>query len=372
MAEHLSPFHQIHVSLGANFKTYHNWSLPADYGDENIECEKLYNGCCAFDLSSFGRINISGVDAEKLIDYVVAGFVLPVEPGMVKSSIICSEKGHIVDFVRLIAKNKGFTVITTPPKREMVYKIFVEAVKSLSLGNVEVDDDTQTTAMIGLYGAEAFELANKMLPLNLNDMVKGSSREFNVFMITANVLRSSAAGVDGIEIITNSKAAMMAGMAIEKYEKQGLIQAGGMDCLNRAMLESSLPISAECRSEQEKYNIYSLAIADKVNFEKDFLGKDALLEGKDEMPKKTVVGLKVKGVKKRHYNLNVQYDDGRIGWLDILDHSSVCDCGVGIAIIDAEYGDLSDEVQIERDGLIMGAEIVKLPIVKDLANSVYC
>jgi glycine cleavage system aminomethyltransferase T len=366
-----TPFESLHKRFNANFKNYHNWSLPADYSDTMLESEKLYSHCATFDLSSFGRIDISGSNAIELVKFLVSSNIDQLNEKKSCWAVIANEKACIVDIVRIIALKNSYLILTSPPKREAVLKIAQASLQQLGLAGVSICDKTEETAAISLYGPASFELAKQILPMNLEELGSVNVKELSLFMFNVIIIRGSWLGIDGIEIITSSKAASLAGMAIGKYEEKGMIKPAGMDCLNRAFLEASLPLSIECRAEIEKYNPFSLAIADKIDFSRNFHGKQVLQSDKNQLSEKTVAGLKIKGLKSRHQNLRLQYDDGQIGWVDCIDYSKLLDYGIGLAIISAQYVNLREEVQIEGDGIIIGAEITNIPLINDMAAGLY-
>src|SRR5690554_3279985 len=59
----ISPFNTVHKQLGARFDEFDGWTLPADFGDASIETNALRSHCAVVDLSSFGRLSLSGPDA---------------------------------------------------------------------------------------------------------------------------------------------------------------------------------------------------------------------------------------------------------------------------------------------------------------------
>lgn len=59
----VSPFETVHKQLGARFGEFDGWTLPADFGDVQVETEALRSHCAVVDLSSFGRLSIKGSGA---------------------------------------------------------------------------------------------------------------------------------------------------------------------------------------------------------------------------------------------------------------------------------------------------------------------
>ena len=65
-----SPFDAIHRQLGARFREYGGWSLPADFGNPQAELLAIEQHCAVVDLSSFGRIYLQGEHAKEILNSV--------------------------------------------------------------------------------------------------------------------------------------------------------------------------------------------------------------------------------------------------------------------------------------------------------------
>ena len=76
-----TPFQAVHEQFNANFAEYDAWQMPSDFGDIDAELKALATHCVAFDLSSFGRISISGPGCDELIDKILADKTSDLEDG---------------------------------------------------------------------------------------------------------------------------------------------------------------------------------------------------------------------------------------------------------------------------------------------------
>ena len=73
------------------------------------------------------------------------------------------------------------------------------------------------------------------------------------------------------------------------------------------------------------------------------------------------MGLKMEPKGGVHKDLKVQYDDKEIGFSDRISYCEKMGCCVGLALIDSEFADLDEEIQIVGDDVVAGGELVKLP-----------
>ena len=235
-----TPFKSVHEQFGATFAEYDGWEMPVDFGNVGAETKALGEHCIAYDLSNFGRIVVSGRSAAELMDKVLTSKLSNTIEGSWVWAIICDENGGIIDTVKVAKDDGKFTVFCSPGKRNDVFT----AISALNSENDnKVEDITENTGMLALYGPESFEIIRKVLPFDVSDMEIGSIRSFSFFMMNITVVRGGWTGVEGIEIMCPKSACGMAAAAVGRYRDRENIVAGGMESLKTAISDAKLPFS---------------------------------------------------------------------------------------------------------------------------------
>jgi aminomethyltransferase len=356
----VSPFHGLHADLKANFADYCGWSLPSDYGDSAGECRQLYEHCAAFDLSAFGRISVSGEDAGKLLTELLANGAENLEDEQWIWAIACDDEARLIDIVRVAHAGSGFLILTSPGGRHHVITQANQIAQQRNLGHIKINDQTEKTGMLGIYGPNAIEAFDHISPLGASQMEPHSARHLSLFMMSITLIRGGWLGLDGIEIFGGATACKLAAGAIEKYHKREHITPAGMECLEIAATEASLPLIITGQKLPQLLGPAS------YGFELDYLKNKT---GKGDG--KLLMGVRSDGQAHTHKDLKVQYDGMEIGWTDRIVWSQRFGKTVGLAMIDSEMCDLTEEVQVIGDSVEIGAEIVPLPFDKEIASGIY-
>lgn len=235
----VTPFKAVHEQFGANFAEYDGWEMPADFGDSAAELKAASEHCVAFDLSSFGRINVSGVGCDEVIEKALAGKIGSLESGEWAWAIITGSDGELVDTVRVAKTDDKYTIFTSPDARYTV----VDIVKNIASEGALIDDITEKTGMLGLYGPDSARIVEKILPFDISEITTGRIKSFSFFMMSITVIRGSWAGGEGFEVLCPKGVASMAAMAVGKYRDRENIVAGGMESFNAAISNAKLPFS---------------------------------------------------------------------------------------------------------------------------------
>lgn len=229
-----SPFDSVHRQLDANFGEYAGWSLPADFGDVAAEADAIANHCAVVDLCSFGRVQVKGAGAKEVVEAVFSE-----QSGKILDETWVWVKGDIGGEVicRVVRINGEIIVVTQPEQTEIVFG----ALKNAANG-ATINDVTEKTAMLGLYGPTAFESMEDVLPFDIDHLDPGDVDKMSFFMISFTLMRGSWTGGDGLELICPAAAGPMAASAVAKYRHKHNITPAGMDCLKAAMDQAEKPL----------------------------------------------------------------------------------------------------------------------------------
>ncbi|MDO8303592.1 MAG: glycine cleavage T C-terminal barrel domain-containing protein [Sedimentisphaerales bacterium] len=346
-----SPFNSLHTDLKANFADYCGWSLPSDYGDSDAECRQLYEHCAAFDLSAFGRISVGGEEAHSVVSYLLANSDEKLDDGKWIWGVVCDDGGKLIDIVRVGQAGSAFLLLTSPGARQHVAARVAECARQCGAAEVKINDQTEKTGMLGIYGPGAVEAFDHIVPLGIAQMEPQSVKNLSIFMMSITVIRGGWLGVDGIEIFGGATACKLAAGAIEKYHKREHITPAGMECLEIAATEASLPLIVTGQELPQRFVWPTTATPHDAG--------------------RVLVGIRSDGKAHTHKDMKVQYDGLEIGWTDRIVWSQRFGKTVGLAMVDSEMGDLTEGVQIIGDGITMGAEIVQLPFEKEIAAGIY-
>lgn len=178
-----SPFESVHESMGAVFGEYDGWKVPESYGDIATENKALQEFCTVFDLCGFGRIMVKGRRATELINWLFASDTSGIGDGKWVWAIACDSDGGLVDTVRVFRVGDVFTIVTTSAKREEIVELAKKCAAENSFDGVEIEDITEKTGMMGLYGPKAYEAVAGVLPIDISGLEDGDVIKKSFFMI---------------------------------------------------------------------------------------------------------------------------------------------------------------------------------------------
>jgi aminomethyltransferase len=366
-----TPFLDLHTTLGGKLADYSGWRLPTDYGDTKAELAALYGSSAALDLSGFGRISISGAQSSILMERLLATDTSKLQDSQCIWSFICQKTGRLADIVRVTQLDDSYMVLTSPGKSHPIAELAQTVATEYSLTKVKIADQTSNTGMLGIYGPNAFKALSNILPIDISSLKPGMSTKFSIMIATIIIIRSTWLGVDGIELIGPTMACKMAAGAVERYHKREHIVPAGMECLEIAATEASLPLILTSQPLPEYLGPISYGLGRLVDSGKEFYGSNAVNMAAQTGPQKVLTGVKVEGNAHTHKGLTIQYDGHEIGWTDRIVWSETLGCALALAMVNNEMQSLTEPIQVVGPDFHMQGELAALPFDRRLAAGIW-
>jgi folate-binding protein YgfZ len=231
-----SPLEDAHVRAGASLREQDGCIVAAHYGDTRAEYEAVRGGAGAglFDLSSRGRVEVSGGEAVQFLNGMLTNDVVRLEEGAWMSAAFPNPQGRLIASTRVLRRGDSFLFDTEAATYERVLK-YLE--RYTLAGDFRVRDLTGETALLTVQGARAREITAAALGDETLNVERGrvSAARFREGELT--LLRSTHTSEDGIDLFVGaSDAAALWDALVEA----GAIPAG-FDALEVLRVEAGLP-----------------------------------------------------------------------------------------------------------------------------------
>lgn len=205
------------------------------YGDARAEYEAVRGGGAGlFDLSSRGRVEVSGGEAVQFLNGMLTNDVARLEDGAWMSAAFPNPQGRLIASARVLRRGDSFLFDTEAATYERVLK-YLE--RYTLAGDFRVRDLTGETAMLTVQGSRAREITAAALGDETLNVERGriSSVRFREGELT--LLRATHTSEDGIDLFVRAPDASAL--------RDALIEAGaipsGFDALEVLRVEAGLP-----------------------------------------------------------------------------------------------------------------------------------
>ncbi len=92
-----TPLHDEHLALGARMDRFGSWWRPWHYGDAVAEYWAVREAVSVGDVSTLGKLVVSGPDVVELLERLYPCHVADIEVGRSRYALLLNERGHVMD-----------------------------------------------------------------------------------------------------------------------------------------------------------------------------------------------------------------------------------------------------------------------------------
>jgi glycine cleavage system aminomethyltransferase T len=156
-----TPLHDEHIALGARMDRFGGWWRPWHYGDAVAEYWAVREGVSVGDVSTLGKLIVSGPDVVELLERLYPCRVEDIKPGRSRYALLLNERGHVMDDGMILRESATRFVLSFTSggaaNAEMWIRDWIDAWGL----RVHVLDRTMSLAAINVTGPLAAELLRR-------------------------------------------------------------------------------------------------------------------------------------------------------------------------------------------------------------------
>jgi len=253
---------------------------PAWFDQVRREVAEAHQRAAIFDQSTFGKILVSGPDAERFLNRVCANDMKRA-PGRAIYTAMLNDRGGIesdLTALRLTDDSYRLYVGTTAIKRDLAWLS-----RHLDDERVTLFDETGKFSIIGLMGPESARVANKVGAPELNDLGYFQHGEAHIAGVDVRGVRLSYVGEAGWEITCRAEDAEK---IYDTLVAEGARPAGVFAQSSMRIEKRFLAYGHDLDTDGSPLEA-GLGFA--VAWDKNFIGREALMKLKEDPPKRIMM-----------------------------------------------------------------------------------
>ena len=353
-----TPFYQKHIELGGRMVDFGGWLLPVEYKSILLEAKQMRRTCGMFDASHMGQIIIEGQNALTFLQKLTSNNITLIKQGQMQYNLFLNDRAGIIDDFMLYNAGKKFICVINASNKEKVFNWL----KSNLVDGVKMSDESETIALISIQGPSSSGLiasvfGNDAANINYMYFLEKEARDSSIL-----ISRSGYTGEDGFEIyIPWNEAGKFWNIFLEKGKEFGLI-ACGLGSRDILRVEAGYPLYGH--EIDDRTDPYQALLGWAVKLDKDFIGKQKLLELKESGPLKKRVGFVMKDRAFPRQGYSIYCGSKEIGKVSSGVYSPNKNNFIGMAYVESEHARIGGEINIKVRDKFHKAEIVEYPFVE--------
>ena len=350
-----TPLYQAHIDAQGKMVDFGGWEMPLNYGSQIEEHHQVRSDAGMFDVSHMTVVDFKGTQAKVFVQTLIANDVEKLKTeGKALYSCMLNESGGVVDdLIVYYINDEDYRMVINAGTTEKD----IAWINSQAQGfDVSVEPKFDL-AMIAVQGPNAREKVFAAMPGVEN--IAGELKPFNAASLgSLFIARTGYTGEDGFEIMLPDKSAEFTW----KMLLEGGVKPCGLGARDTLRLEAGMSLyGSEMNDEVSPLEAALSWTVDLSNEDRQFVGRKALEELKNEGAKNTIVGLVLegKGVIRNHQKVVTSLGDGEVT-------SGTFSPTMGKAIALARVPiDATGSCEIEMRNKLVSAKIVKPPFVRN-------
>lgn len=355
----MTPLNQTHRDMNAKMVDFGGWDMPLHYGSQLDEHHKVRQDAGMFDVSHMLPVDIKGDNVRGFLRSLVANNVDKLTlPGKALYSCMLTPQGGIIDdLIIYFLSETWFRIVVNAGTADKDVAWMLKQRDELAL-NLEIIP-RRDLAMIAVQGPNARAKVWQVIPNS-----QAATEELKQFQSAVVdqyfIARTGYTGEDGFEIILPAADAPTLWRALHAAG----VAPAGLGARDTLRLEAGMNLYGQDMDETKNPMESGLAWTVDLKSERDFIGKQALL---DTPPTQQLVGLVLidRGVLRSHQQVVGQRDGVEYqGEITSGGFSPTMNQSIALARIPVQIA-VGDEVSVVVRDKKLRAKVVKYPFVRN-------
>lgn len=352
-----TPLYETHVALGGRMVEFAGWALPVQYPTgPTAEHHAVRKAAGLFDIDHMGQFEICGPDAELFLQLVQVWDLDQMQTYEAHYSLLLYGDGTVVDDIFLYKLPDRWLMAVNAANRQKD----LAWLQANTLGfEVTITDRSDETCMLALQGPQAEAILQRLTPALLGQVATRTAIETTLADVPALLGRTGYTGEDGFELyFPASEAVTIWEKLIAAGQPNGLLPCG-LAARDSLRFEACMPLYGHEISAT--INPLEARLGWTISWDKEFIGREALLKVKLEKPQRLLVGFELidKAIARDHYE--IAQNGQVIGFVTSGLKSPTLERFLGLGYVPSALAALGTEIDIIVRGQAKKAKVVKRP-----------
>jgi sarcosine oxidase subunit alpha len=353
-----TPMHGRHEEMGCTMVWTGNWRRPHSYADHAAETAAVHRTVGATDVSSLGKLFVSGPDAAAFLERALPNRFETLAVGRVRYTVVNTHTGRIVDDGTVIRlDDEDFVVTTTSTGVDVVHESFRLWRDEWGL-DVRIVNVSAALAGIAFSGPEARRLLGRLTSADVSaeGFAYLDAKQLPVAGVPALAIRIGFVGELGYELHVPAAYGEHVWDAVLEAGRDLGIEPFGVESLKTLRLEKQHILvgqDTDSESNMVEQNLGRMVAWDKP----EFVGKRALENVRDSGEARRLVGFRMADGAVPREGTSVVRGGEPIGRVTSARWSAETGGAIGLALLPPGLAVDGTAIAVDLDGTLARAAV---------------
>ncbi len=352
-----TPLYASHVALGGRMVEFAGYELPVQYpSGPTAEHHAVRTAAGLFDIDHMGQLELRGPDADAFLQHIQVWDIEQMALYEAHYSLLLYENGTIVDDIFLYRLPECWYIVINAANRQKDLEWLQAHTSGFDVTLTDVSDET---CMLALQGPLGEQILQQLTSADLSQVATRTGVQCTLVDQPALVGRTGYTGEDGFELYFPASAAVAIWDSLLTVGKPLGLLACGLAARDSLRFEACMPLYGH--EIDATINPLEARLGWVISWEKEFIGRTALLQTKQEKPRRLLIGFEMveRAVPRDHYQ--IAHAGQVIGYVTTGMKSPTLDKFLGLGYVPAGLSTLGTTIDILVRGQPKPAKVIKRP-----------
>ncbi len=371
-----TPLYSAHQKLGGRLVEFGGWEMPVQYASIMDEHLAVRAAAGIFDISHMGEVWVTGAEAANFLNATLTNNAAKLAPGQAQYSLLCNERGGVVDdlYLYCVGKETFLLIINASRIEADMEWLCARHAAFAKRDAVLMNNVSAEYGAVAVQGPRVAEFIDQCFTgsgtIKVTCPTQLQKNEVDIFSFADRdvfVARTGYTGEDGFEIVTPADTIEAAWNRLLEIGQPFGLKPAGLGARDTLRTEACLPLYGH--ELDENTTPIEAGVGFFVALDKgEFIGRAVLAEQKANGVARKCVAFKMtdKSAPPRpHYPIwSVGPDAKKIGEAASGTQSPSLGIGIGLGYVPTEFAQPETPIEIEIRGRRSPAVVVRKPIYK--------
>ncbi|HEY6871302.1 MAG TPA: glycine cleavage system aminomethyltransferase GcvT [Geobacteraceae bacterium] len=348
-----TPLVDEHIRLKALMAPFGGWNMPIQYQGILAEHRWCREQAALFDICHMGEFLYRGDMESGGLEDVFTFSVKSIPVGRSRYGFLLNERGGIIDdlIVFRLAEDEAMVVVNAAT----IGNDFSVISSRLKAG-ADFTDVSAGTGKLDLQGPLSRQVLTDTFGPEIGHIPYFKFIRTEILGVPAIVSRTGYTGELGYEVFLPAEKVQELWTLLLADER---VKPAGLGA--RDVLRLEVGYSLYGSDIDEATTPLDAGLEAFVNFDKGFVGKEALLRQRQEGVKKAKVAFKVGSRRSPRHHYEICFEGEAVGSVTSGVFSPMLGCGVGLGYVKPEVAAIGSPLTIRHENVTMEATVCELP-----------
>jgi aminomethyltransferase len=338
--------------------SFSGWEMPVQFSGLTPEHQAVRTGVGMFDISHMGKFTLRGEKSTEQLQNLVPSDLSRLRSGQAQYTVLLNPQAGIIDDIIVYQQGEGNVVIivnagTKDKDREWL-------LAHLDPNLVEFRDLSTQQALIAIQGPKTLRHLQPFVDIDLSQLTNFGHSSGLIFKNPAFIARTGYTGEDGFEVMVP---AAIAAQLWDELLATGILPCG-LGARDTLRLEAAMHLYGQDLSDTTTPLEAGLGWLVHLDTKGDFIGRDILVQQKEQGVDRKLVGLNMQGRYIARHDYPIIIDRQQVGIVTSGTMSLTLGQAIALAYVPTEFAKLGQIVEVEIRSKLYPATIVKKPFYR--------